>query len=97
MDSSPVYIWSTEMYDNEQSSGSMPLFTLSPGGCDRSVIKRHFPVLWPFGITPKRLTWRAGRMPRSFGAKGPSRRPTDRSLSSHGVHVGRDQILVTGL
>ena len=39
----------------------------------------HFPVLWPLGITPKRLTWREGAQERG---NGPSMRP--RASSAHG-------------
>ena len=61
------------MYDSEQSSASMPSFTLCPGGWERSVIKRHFPVLCPLGITPNQLICRRGRLRRSSGVPNPER------------------------
>ncbi len=42
-----------------------------------SVIRRHFPVLWPLGITPKRLTCRDGALDMG---NGPRNRPSDSSL-----------------
>ena len=45
---------------------------------DRSVMRRHFPVLWPLGITPKRLICSGGRA--EVSVNGPSRRPRDSSL-----------------
>ena len=38
-------ISSTETYDREQSSGSIPSFALALGGKERSVMSLHFPVL----------------------------------------------------
>ena len=53
-------ISSTDTYDREHKTGSMPSLTLAPIGKDRSVINLHLPVLWPLGITPKQLIWRGG-------------------------------------
>ena len=38
---------STNTYTSEHNSGVMLLFTLEPGVNNRSVMRRHFPVLWP--------------------------------------------------
>ena len=62
----------------EHRSGLIPSFTLCSGGWDRSVMRRHLPVSWPFGITPKRLTWRG--VGSSPGVNGPSILPKARSF-----------------
>ena len=69
----------------EQTSGSMPSFTLPPGGKDRSVIRRHFPELWPFGITPTQLMCRYGMVHES--GHGPSMRPSDISFCRYSVTI----------
>ena len=43
---------SIDTYDSEQRAGSMPSLTLYPGGKDKSVIRRHLPVVCPLGTTP---------------------------------------------
>ena len=63
---------STDVYVSEHRSGAIPSLTLAPGGKERSVMRRHFPVLRPFGITPNRLTWHGGREGRSAGENGPN-------------------------
>ncbi len=35
----------------------MPSFTHPPSGCERSIIRRHFPGWLDLGITPNLLTW----------------------------------------
>ena len=55
---------STDAYDSEQRAGSMPSLTLRSGG---NVVKRHIPVMWPFGMTPKLLMWIFGC---GFGIRG---------------------------
>ena len=64
---------------------AMPSLTLCPCGNDRSVIRCHFPVLWPLGITPKRLMCSGGTAEVSL--KGPSRRPRDSSLCRWSVMI----------
>ena len=46
---------STDTYDKEQLFESMSSFTLVPCGCERSRMRRHFPGLLHFGITPNLL------------------------------------------
>ena len=48
----------TVVYDREQKEGSVPSLTLVPRGKE---ISFHFPVLWPFGITPNLLMCSGGR------------------------------------
>ena len=43
-----------------------------------SVIRRHLPVLWPLGITPKQLMWVPGGT--SAAVEGPSILPKDSSF-----------------
>lgn len=48
--------WSTVKHCREHHYGSMPSFTLLPGGKERSRIRCHYPTLLSFGITPSVLT-----------------------------------------
>ena len=59
-------------YLGVRSSASIPSFTLDPGEWNRSVNKRHFPILCPFRITLNRFMWRECSTGRE---KGPSIRP----------------------
>ncbi len=54
--------------------GSMPSFTLWLWGDDMSVIRRHFPVLWPLGIT-----CRDGTLDMGNGSRN---RPSSSSLDT---------------
>ena len=55
----------------------MPLFTLSAGGKDKSMIRCYFPDC-PLGITPKRLVWCSSAV--NAEGKGPHMRPISSSL-----------------
>ena len=67
---------STEAYEREHSSGSIPSLMLNPSGCERSTINLNFPG-WPdFGIMPKRLIWSCSEP----GVRGPCNHPTQLPL-----------------
>ena len=63
----------------------MPSLTLWPWGKERSVMRRHLPVLWPLGIILKRFICNGGRCEMS--SNGPSKRPKANSLCRYSVMI----------
>ena len=55
VDTTSATRWSTEIYDKEDLSVSMPSLMLVPQGDDKSIINLHFPGLFFLGIIPSGL------------------------------------------